>query len=192
MQDFLKKNGIILLAFLLPIVVIAGVALSVYLPSAFLKTDYDFVYISCSNINGTVRDCSQAFQRKYDVQHQHIAIREIGIAQDFNSDNIPDRHQLSSDRIFYHDTKKNESYEISFDDAKKLVLNDLITSPDGVTVSGNYSRSGGDFFPFGGGSSSYGYYLTKGKARSKLNLINTTDQYYYQNNFQFIGWVLKK
>ena len=92
--------------------------------------------------------------------------------------------------VFLHDTKKNESREITLAEAQMLTLNNLLTSPDGVTVSSNYSYNGGDFFPFSGGRSSYGYYLTQGKSKSKINLINSTDQYYYQNNFQFIGWVL--
>ena len=95
-----------------------------------------------------------------------------------------------------HDTKKNENKEISLLDVQKLKLSGLLTSPDGVTVSSGYSPTGGcgEFFIFGGcgGSSSYGYYLAKGRSRSKLNLINNSDSYYYNNNFQFLGWVIEK
>jgi hypothetical protein len=190
MQDFLKKNGIILLAFLLPIVVIAGVALSVYLPSAFLNTDYNFVYTSCTDGQRYYSSpCDSYLQKHYEVIEGTLTVKPVDLTQDLNKDGVPDFSGKYTDRIFYHDTAKNESREISLTEAQTLTLSSLLTSPDGVTVSGHYSRSGGDFFPFGGGSSSYGYYLTKGKARSKLNLINTTDQYYYQNNFQFIGWV---
>ena len=75
-----------------------------------------------------------------------------------------------------------------------MKLSNLLTSPDGVTVSNNRSYNGGyDLFIFGGGGySSYGYYLTKGKSKRKLNLINDTDRYYYSNNFQFLGWVLPR
>jgi hypothetical protein len=82
-----------------------------------------------------------------------------------------------------------DSREIELKEAQALTLSGLLTSPDGITVSNHYDR-GGEFFIFGGGYSSYGYYLTKGKSRTKINLINSSEQYYYQNNFQFIGWVL--
>ncbi len=188
MKDFLQKNWALLLAFLLPIVVIAGVALSVYIPSTLLQTDYDFVYTSCASQTYYSYPCDQYLRKRYQVINGSIRISPVDLTQDLNKDGVPDIAGQYNDRIFYHDTKKNESHEISFDDAKKLVLSDLITSPDGVNVSGQYNRSGGDFFPFGG-SSSYGYYLVKGNVKKKLQLINTSDQYYYQNNFQFLGWV---
>jgi len=88
-----------------------------------------------------------------------------------------------------HDTLKNESREITIEEAKLLTLNNLLTSPDGATISNNYN-SGSDLFIFGGSRSSYGYFLSKGNGKLKLNLINSNDRYYYQNNFKFIGWVL--
>ncbi len=122
-----------------------------------------------------------------------LSLNNVDLTQDSNKDGVADFKQNYNTRIFLHDTKKNESREISLTEAQMLTLNNLLTSPDGVTVSSNYSYNGGGDFLFlfgGGGRSSYGYYLTKGKSKSKLNLINNTDQYYYQNNFQFIGWIL--
>ena len=94
--------------------------------------------------------------------------------------------------VFLHDTQKNESREITLAEAKTLNMDSLLTSPDGVTVSNGYNYSGGGdfFFLFGGGRSDYGYYLMKGNSKKKLNLINVSDRSYYQNNFQFLGWVL--
>ena len=75
---------------------------------------------------------------------------------DSDNDKIPDINENYTARIFLHDTEKNESKEITLEDAQKLTLNSLLTSPEGVTVSSNYSYRGGDFFflPFGGSSSS--------------------------------------
>ncbi|MDO8575264.1 MAG: hypothetical protein Q7R78_00990 [bacterium] len=189
MKEFLKKNFAIILAFLLPIILIVVVAISTYFPSLFISTDYNFVYTSCTDgRNYYPYNCETYLQKRYSVEGNKITLNTVDLKQDLNKDGVPDFNQNYTDRIFLHDTKKNESREITLKEAESLDLSGLLTSPDGVTVSSYYSRSG-DFFPFGG-SSSYGYYLTKGKSRSKLNLINTNDQYYYQNNFQFVGWVL--
>ncbi len=198
MKDFIKKNFAVLLAFVLPIVLIVVVALSAYLPSLFLSTHYNFLYTICadgSSYNSYPYYCENYLQKKYSVFNNKLIELPVDMTVDTNRDGIPDFNDFNGKyvaRIFLHDTKKNESREITFAEAKLLTLNNLLTSPDGVTVSSNSSYSGGGdfFFLFGGGRSSYGYYLTKGKSKSKLNLVNSSDQYYYQNNFQFLGWVL--
>ncbi|MEX1997323.1 MAG: hypothetical protein WEA04_01430 [Candidatus Andersenbacteria bacterium] len=181
MNEFLKKNFAILLAFILPVALIAIIALSTYLPSLFLSTNYNFIYSSCTdgtNYYYSYR-CDNYLQKRYSVVNNKLVANAVDPNQD-------------TARIFLHDTKKNESREITLEEAQTLSLNSLLTSPDGITVSSYYDRNndGDFFFIFGGGSSSYGYYLTKGKSRSKLNLINRDDQYDYRDNFQFVGWVL--
>jgi len=191
-KDFIKKNFAILLAFILPIVLIIVVALSTYLPSLFISTNYNFIYTSCADgRNYYYYDCNYYLEKRYTVVDGKLVANTIDSTQDSDNDKIPDIKENYTARIFLHDTKANESREISLEEAQMLSLNGLLTSPDGVTVSSDYSYSGGgEFFIFGGGSSSYGYYLTKGKSKSKLNLINDNDRYYYQNNFNFLGWVL--
>ncbi|MDD5152487.1 MAG: hypothetical protein PHS95_00575 [Candidatus Pacebacteria bacterium] len=191
MKEFIKKNFAILLAFILPIVLIVVVALSTYLPSLFLSTKYNFVYTACTDGNNYYSyRCDSYLQKRYSVAGDKFVVNPVDMTQDLNKNGILDFNEKYTDRIFLHDTEKNESREITLTEAQAMTLSNLLTSPDGVTVSSYYDRSGGDFFPFDGGYSSFGYYLTKGKSRSKINLINNTDQYYYQNNFQFIGWVL--
>lgn len=192
MKEFLKRNFAIILAFVLPIILIMVVALSTYLPSLFISTHYNFLYASCANDQYYYPydyNCNAYIQKYYSVVDSKLVLNPIDTMVDANKNGIPDFGKNPSARIFLHDTSKNESREITLEEAKSLSLNSLLTSPDGVTVSNHYDR-GGDFFPFGGGSYSYGYYLTKGKGKSRINLINNTDQYYYQNNFQFLGWAL--
>ncbi len=192
MKEFLKKNFAIVLAFVLPVALIAIVALSTYLPSLFFSTDYNFVYSSCTDgRNYYSYRCDNYLQKRYSVVNNKLVVNDIDSTQDSDNDGIPDINENYTARIFLHDTKKNESREITLEEAQTLSLSGLLTSPDRVTVSSYYDRSGGDFFfIFSGGSSSCGYYLTKGKSRSKLNLINRDDRYYYRDSFQFIGWVL--
>jgi len=191
MKEFLKKNFAILLAFILPVAFISIVALSTYLPSYFLLTDYNFVYSLCTEgANYYSYQCDNYLQKRYSVVNGKLVVNSIDPAQDSDKDGVPDINEKYTARIFLHDTKKNESREITLEEAHMLTLNGLLTSPDGVTVSSNYNR-GANFFLFFDGGSSYGYYLTKGRNnRNKLNLINRDDRYYYRDNFQFLGWVL--
>lgn len=179
MREFVKKNFVILLAFALPIIFIAIIALSTYLPSLFLSTDYNFIYSSCDNTRYYLSECDSYLQRRYLVEDNKLFV---------NTNNEYVKCKNCTDRIFLHNTEKNESREITVEEAQTFTLNSLLTSPDGITVSSYYNRGAG-FFLFDAGSS-YGYYLTKGKSRSKLNFINQDNQYYYEDNFQFIGWVL--
>jgi len=190
MKEFIKKNFIVLLAFLLPVILIVVVALSAYIPSFLLKTDYNFIYTSCSDgINRNLYSCNNYLNQLYSVENNKLAVNEINPKQDSDGDGVLDIDENYNARIFLHDTKKNESREVALEEAQGMMLNGLLTSPDGVTVSSDWDRGGDFFFIFDGGSS-YGYYLTKGRSKSKLHLINADDRYYYRDNFQFIGWVL--
>lgn len=191
MKTFLKQNLALVLAFALPVVLIVAVALGRYLPSLFVSTSYNFIYTACADTtNYYYYNCEQYLQQRYLVENGKLVTRTVNLKQDNNKDGQPDFNETYDGRIFLHDTKKNESREITLEEAKLLTLNNLLTSPDGITVSSHYDSNRSDFIFFGGGSSSFGYYLTKGNSRSKLHLINNDDRYYYQNNFQFIGWVL--
>lgn len=188
-MNFIKKNIVLILAFSLPVVLIGVVALSSYLPSRFLSTNYNFVYTLCTDgVNSFSYYCERSMVPQYQVQEGKLVVVPVDPKQDVNGNGVPDVNEKFSRRFFLHDTQKNVSTEITIDQAKSLQFSDLLTSPDGLSVSSGYS-SGGDFFLFGGGSS-YGYYLTKGKARTRMNLINSGDRYYYGDNFQFMGWVL--
>jgi len=189
MKDFIKNNFALLLAFILPIALIVIVALSTYLPSRLISTDYNFIYTACTDGRSVYYQCDNYLQQRYSVSDTKLVVNTINSIQDTDKDGTPDVDENYVTRIFLHDTETNESREISLEEAKLLTLNSLITSPDGITVSSSYSR-GADFFLIFDGGSSYGIYLTKGKSKSKLQLINNDDRYYYRDNFYFLGWVV--
>ena len=187
-MEFLKKNFVLILAFALPVVLVVIVALSTYLPSMFISTDYNFVYALCDDdyYYGSY-NCNDYLRERYTIEEDKL-VENVVIA-DVLPDGNKSEHKSINARVFLHNTEKNESREITIEEAQTLTLQDLLTSPDGISVSSHYDNDV-DVFPFFNGSSSYGYYLTKGKSRSKINLINYSDRYYYRNNFQFIEWIL--
>ncbi|MFA6256772.1 MAG: hypothetical protein WCT29_00470 [Candidatus Paceibacterota bacterium] len=193
MKEFIKKNFAILLAFILPVLLIVVVVLVTYIPSFFVDTNYNFIYVSCGDGNNYYSynyECAGLARQRYSVENNRLVINPVSPQEDIDTNKITNLSAtLNNARIFLHNTEKNESREITLAEAQMLTLNGLITAPDGVTIS-SYYQQGDYIFPFGGSSSSYGYYLTKGKGKQKLNLVNTSDRYYYRDNFEFIGWVL--
>ncbi len=184
MREFLKKNFTLVLAFVLPITLMVIIALSTYLPSFFLSTDYNFVYSVCTDgTNYYSSRCDNYLKKRYSVINNKLVVNDV----DLSDDGRTGIDASYTARLFLHDTKKNESREITIDEAQALTLNNLLTSPDGVTVSGHYERYS---FLFFGSESSHGRYLTKGANKKILNLVNYSGRHYYTNNFQFIGWVL--
>lgn len=190
MKTFIRENGVLVVAFSLPILLLVVVALSAYLPSAFLSTNYNFVYAACiDDANRWSYRCDPYLQQKYSVVDGQVVANEIDPTQDSDGDDIPDVQEGYDARLFLYDTLANETREITIEEAAGLQLNELVTSPDGVSVANQYDR-GADFFLFYNGGSNYGHYLVKGNAKSKLNVITDNDRYYYGDNFEFLGWVL--
>ncbi|MCP3681855.1 MAG: hypothetical protein GY861_04120, partial [bacterium] len=169
-------------------VLIVVVALSVYLPALFLSTSYNFIYTSCDSPDRYSYRCGNYLQQIYSVKDGELIVNSIDPEQDSDNDGVLDINEGYNARIFLHNTEKNESREITLKEAQTLKLDNLLTSPDGITFTDRYDK-GGDILLFDGGSN-YGHYLTKGNSKVKLNLINNDDRYYYQNNFQFLGWIL--
>jgi len=191
LMEFIKKNFALLLAFLLPVLLIVVVALTAYLPSLFVSTNYNFLYTTCVEEAQYYYpyNCDYYLQKRYSIVNDKLVANTLDPNLDHNNDKIPDINEYYTPHIFLHDTEKNESREITFDEAQTLTLSGLITSPDGVAVSGQYSDNS-DFLIFDGGSSSYEHYLSKRNGRKQLNIISNTHPYPSRTDFQFVGWVL--
>lgn len=189
MRKALKQHVPIILAFSLPLIFILGFALTTYVPAFFVKTNYNFVYATCTDDYNYNYDCNSYLKERFLITNNRLVISEVTdmVYEHYyeNEHYVQNNHEF---RIFLHDTQTNESREMTPDEATGLRYSSLLTSPDGITISNDYRYNGGDFLIFGGGSSSYGHYLTKGNRRSKINTINNSDR--YQNNFEFIGWIV--
>ncbi len=187
----MKKNIALILAFALPVLFIIIVAVVNYLPSLSIGTEYNFVYVTCDNSIGGYYGCDNYLRNRYVVENNKLVVREVVIPE-----NIDTKASVSMDeasnyttRIFMHNTKKNESREITVAEAQGFNLSELLTSPDGVSFSNGYDY-GVDTPFFYSSRSMYNYYLMQGGNRRKINLISGGDQYYYNSNLQFVGWII--
>jgi hypothetical protein len=190
MKKFISKNIHLILAFGIPLLLVLIVAIFVYMPSVFLKSNYDFIYISCDEGSSYPYNCVDYVERKYSVKEGVLSINHINQNADYNNDGKPDFSKEYKIRFFLHDNKKNESREITEKEAQEFHLNDLITSPEGMSITNGYN-GGASFYPVFNTKSSFNHYLTKGNNRKKLNLIVNNNSY-RRNNFQFIGWIIDK
>ena len=131
MKEFIKRNFAILLAFILPALLIIIVAVTTYLPSLFVSTHYNFIYTTCADgTNYYPYNCNGYLQQVYSVVNGKLVKNNVDLTQDFNKDGVPDFSEAYNARVFFHDTKKNESREITFTEAQALTLNNLLTSPE--------------------------------------------------------------
>ncbi|MDP2593050.1 MAG: hypothetical protein Q8P52_00145 [bacterium] len=188
----MRKHWPIVLAFALPLLLILVVLFSVYIPSLFISTEYDFIYATCED-NHYYYDCGAYLNKRYTVKDGKLFENTV-TADEVNARvPIPENAKTATPveyktRIFLHDTAENQSREITLEEARGLNLSPLKTSPDGVTVTSSWDYNNDFLFPFSGRSEYY-YSLSKGRSKSRLNIIMDEASRYSQN-LQFIGWVL--
>ncbi len=194
MKEFIKHNTLVLVAFVLPLLLIFFVAGSVLLSSARISTEYNFLYATCQTAVGTPRFlCGEFLEKSLSVQEGALIIKDIDVASLGSARRFaePTSENLSlTMHVFLHTTEKNVSAEISLEEAQGFVLDEKITSPDGITFSGHTVSSDG--FPlFFGSRSSFNHYLVSGRNQRTLNLI-PQDQFRGEKQINFIGWVLSE
>ncbi len=191
MQEAARKQLLLIIAFLLPLLFVGIVVVVSVLPSARLSTGYDFLYATCQDGNPPYAYyCRPYLANLFAVENGRLIENSVPDDLDSDGDGIADVREGYRVRLFVHETSANQSREISPDEARTLLLSDLLTSPDGVAVEREYS-GGGDFLFFSSGRSDWGYFLTRGNARQRLNLINESERYYYRDDIEFLGWILE-
>lgn len=190
MKEFLKKNLIVIVAFLVPMLLVLGMTLSVYLPSFLLSTDYNFVYSICSDgMDFAPYQCNKFLFDRFSILNHRLYSQPINATADADRDGIPDVREEYVVHLFLHDTKENVSREITFEEAQQLRFSDALTSPDGVMVFRLRDTYLDVPFLIDTNSSDH-YYLTKGNRKKKLYLIERYQEYSIGGNFHFVGWVV--
>ena len=186
-----RQNLLLAIAFGLPLVFILTALVVSYLPAATLDPQYSFVYASCSQGSPPYYyNCGTHLKNRYAVENGIVVAKELPQDLDSDGDGVLDVDENYVTRLFYHDTTLNQSNELTIAEARSLSLDAKITAPDGIAMEWEYSR-GGSFFPFFDGPSRYGYYLTRGSVRDRLNLVGDGERSYYRDDLIFLGWVIE-
>jgi hypothetical protein len=169
----MKKNATLIIGISIPIIMVILVALSIYVPTLFMHPQYNFLYLTGEDYYS---------QYTYSISGNTLT-REVNPRDKDNSSfSYPNREQ----KIYLYDINTNESREVSYEEARRLVLDSSEKSPDGYEVTnGGY---GDGFFPFFIRGSHSGQYIKNGSFSKKLN-TQLSGSYYY--NFHFLGWIRK-
>lgn len=166
-----QQKVALLIALAAPTLLVVLVLGSIFIPQLFVSSKVGFLYFT-----GDDYSCSG----QYVVENKKVA---KGV--DPFGDNTSSSYCKKAD-IYLHDSDKNESVKLSFEQAGQYVLDSNLKSKDGFEVVRG-SSSGG--FPFGGYSDNYKNYYFKGKGLSKKLNVNYYDSGYRVDYFNFLGWV---
>lgn len=174
----MKKNISLIIGLAIPILMILFVAGSIYLPGLFIKPEFDFLYVTGSGYTST-------YGEQYTVANGTLIQNKVNPPKD--QDYYP---PLRPEKLFIYDADKNESLEVSFEEAKLFNLDVNAVSKDGFEiVRGGYDD--GIFPLFFGGHSNYNARYLKGHGVSKkLNIPGMKAYDYYDYNFRFLGWII--
>ena len=161
---FKKETLPLIIGIGLPLLLIAYVAATVYLPSLFNKPLYDFVYAT-----------------GYDSRYVTVENQTVKLNQ--KPSYYPNEASRSPEvDLYYYDVSRESSKLISLEEAQTHKLDPSEKSPDGYVVSNDRDRSY-SFFPFFYGGSDRGTYLTGHGVNKRVS-----EKYY---DLKFLGWVKK-
>ncbi|MEK7558843.1 MAG: hypothetical protein AAB521_00890 [Patescibacteria group bacterium] len=158
----LKEKLPLAVGIFLPLLLILYVVITTYLPTLFVKPEYNFIYVG-DNYNDSKIDIVSG---KISIQPRYRNYRY--------GEYIPQQPTF-----YLYDSASDKNTLISIEETYKYNIDPSSKSPDGFTVGSrdsNYS-----YFPFFLGTSDRGVYFT-GKGLSR----KITGQEY---NFKFVGWV---
>lgn len=160
--------------------------------SAQLDTEYDFVYAICDSGRSSYshRYCGTYMNESIQIDADgKFYWGEVNAERDSNNDGVKDIDESYEVRFFYHDSDINESREIAESELLAYTFSGLVTSPDGAVVERNY-YSGTDILLIDVGSRGYKYELVRGNKSKVINLVGDGDRWYYDEQFEFVGWVI--
>jgi hypothetical protein len=184
-----KQNSLLYIALAAPILMIAIVAASIYLPNLFNKPQYDFIFADGHNYKYSV-DNNGKLQK--DINPANVP--PVPYPPIYKPQNVTNNKALplpALDKIYYYDIKKGIASEIDFAQAQSYKLNNNLESPDGYSIENGGRNSSSAPFLFYSSTDYSAYYLVGHGIHKKLNIPQMPNSYYYPQQINFIGWILK-
>lgn len=169
-----EKNIPLILGLSIPILMILFVAGSIYLPGLFVQPvqpKFNFLYAIGNDYY---------YGRHYSVQNSRLIKNEVEYPEYYKGNR-------TEPRLYIHDVVKNESKEISFEEAQNLTLNSNFQSPDGFEIDCE-RRAQVIFFIFIDSSRDCSTRFIKGHNASKKLNLQLSGNYY---RFQLLGWIIE-
>jgi len=173
----MKKNLPLIVGICLPVVFIIVIALALFVPSLYVKPQYNFVYSDQSSDNW-----NNWYRNMYVVRDGRVTVETRPVTPNdqyktYRGDNAS---------LFLYDVKTNTARSITLAEAQALTLDPSPSSPDGYVVRYEYGNDG--IFELFGSDSSYGYVITKGNGKKRLDAM-VNDMYRGSGSYTVLGWV---
>lgn len=180
MENSKNSKWFLIIGLAIPIIVIVFIAILAYSPASKIEPKYDFLYYFRDYTN---RYC--AYDGIYTVTKGKIKIAEIPTAPKGSEC----RYDIETDppKIYKYDVKRGGHYQISFEDAQKLKLDNNSISPDGLSIGRDNYYNAGIFEIFGGTNRNYNAINLIDNTGNVKEIDIGTSNYY---DFIFIGWVI--
>tara|TARA_B100001540_G_scaffold314757_1_gene340396 strand:- start:794 stop:1378 length:585 start_codon:yes stop_codon:yes gene_type:complete len=193
MKTFLKKNWLLITAFALPLLIIMGVVISIYIPQSKIVPQYDFVYATCVD---EYYYCDAYIEEFYGVENEKFVVREMSTLRDADNNNIPDVDEEKWGKgiqIYRYDVTTDSPQEITKEEAKKYILDDEIYSPDGLRFSRERTGYGGGILDIADVvRSEYRFYLINQEGvKKEINVADGSPDFIRRQK-HFIGWIVNK
>jgi hypothetical protein len=171
-RDDKRQNISLIIGLSIPVAMILFIAIAINGPRWLSN-------VEPANVNFLYATGQQDPDVVYSVKDGRLAV----------TDNTPEHETGQAEyptHFFIHDVTTNTSREIQFDEAKRLLLDGAVRSPDGFTISDGRRRG---WFIFGYGRYDGHRYLVKESYSQKLDLETDSGTNHYYWNYRFIGWV---
>lgn len=163
----------------IPVFFVIIIVLMALLPSLSIKPQHDFLFfVDEHKTSGGYALC---FENRFTVSNNQINLIP-------NVSPCPDRAMTQAREypdIYYYNIKNGTVTIITLKEAEMYRLIPGPSSPDGYTVSYEYSNY--SFGLFGGGGNNSGYMIGNAQAKKSLPGIEATAR--YGRDIQIIGWV---
>ena len=192
MKNWIKENLVLVIGLTLPLLLIVLFFVATVIPKAFgTPPQYEMLF---TTVRYDYQNPSE-YQLDFFVKDQHLVVRSKKNQDKNNSYNgkrlmVYDGKTESVREIAIDTSKFSDGSEVILEETKHITIDTASVSPDGYMLDGhNYSGSGLLGGLFGGGYRNSGFRVKKGGVGYK---IPNTQQDYYYNQVQFIGWIIKK
>ncbi|WP_036302588.1 hypothetical protein [Methylotenera sp. L2L1] len=195
MKNFVKENLVLIVGLTFPLLLILIFFASTVIPKLMSPPpQYEMLFTT----------------KQYDYQNKtdyliNFSVKNQKLMVKVNKNENKDR-SYDLTRLMAYDAKADTVREITVDISKaiataadgavvlqeteNMTIDTAMVSPDGYRLDGPHYGGGGMVGGlFGGGYRDSGFRLRKGSIGYK---IPHTQQHYYYNQVQFVGWVIKK
>ncbi|MDP3679178.1 MAG: hypothetical protein Q8R23_08870 [Methylotenera sp.] len=195
MKNFIKQNLVLVTGLTLPLLLIVLFFMATVIPKAmgtppqyemlFTTTRYDYQNPPDYLLDFAVKNQQLTVKARKSENKDRNYNAKILMAYDGKTETV---REISIDIAKTAEAAING--EVVLAETKNMTIDTSSLSPDGYTLDGpSYGGGGMMMGMFGGGYRNSGFRLKKGGAGYQ---IPNTQQNYYYNQVQFIGWVVKK